>query len=119
MATAWLSYAWNDNDSSDVDFAAQELIAAGLQIKLDRWDVQAGKRLWEQIEQLIQNPSLSDAWILYATQNSLGSEPCRRICVGSRPSSQDARQRFPDYWPVFWFSRHGPDSSCHPNTSVR
>lgn len=77
MATAWLSYAWKDNESSDVDFTAQELIAAGLQIKLDRWNIQAGKRLWEQIEQYIQNPSLSDAWILYATQNSLGSEPCR------------------------------------------
>jgi len=77
MSTAWLSYAWDDNKSKDVDFTAQELKAAGLNIRLDRWNIQAGRRLWDQIEGFIQDPSKSDAWVLYATQNSLGSEPCR------------------------------------------
>lgn len=65
------------NADGDVDFIAQELRAAGLHVKLDRWNVQAGKRLWTQIENFIQNHAESDAWVLYATHRSLGSEPCR------------------------------------------
>jgi hypothetical protein len=77
MATIWLTYAWGDNDTSDVDFAAQELENAGLGVSLDRWNLQAGRPLWDQIESFIQDPAQSDAWVLYATQNSLGSEACR------------------------------------------
>ena len=73
----WLTYAWNDNVDGDVDFTAQELIRAGLKVKLDRWNLTAGRRLWEQIESFIQNPSKSDAWLLYATQASLGSQACK------------------------------------------
>jgi len=73
----WLTYAWDDNVDGDVDFAAQELIRAGLDVKLDRWNLTAGKRLWEQIEAFIQDPSESDAWLLYATQASLGSQACK------------------------------------------
>lgn len=77
MASIWITYAWDDNKSGDVDFAAQELRAKNLDVKLDRWNLSAGARLWEQIEGFIQDPSESDAWLLYATQASLGSEPCR------------------------------------------
>ncbi len=77
VATVWLTYAWADNDNQDVDYAAQELTKAGVQVKLDRWTIGAGKRLWEQIEHFICNPDECDAWILYATQNSLGSQPCK------------------------------------------
>jgi len=73
----WITYAWNDNVDGDVDFAAQELIKQGLDVKLDRWNLTAGKRLWEQIESFIQDPPKSDGWLLYATQNSLGNEKCR------------------------------------------
>ena len=73
----WLTYAWNDNADGDVDFTAQELIRAGLEVKLDRWNLSAGKRLWEQIESFIQDPLKSDAWLLYATQISLGSQACK------------------------------------------
>ena len=73
----WLTYAWQDNQDGDVDFVAQELIASGLTVKLDRWNLKAGLRLWEQIGEHISNPELSDAWLLYATQNSLGSEACK------------------------------------------
>ena len=61
----------------DVDFVAQELVRTGLTVKLDRWNIEAGKRLWQQIENFISNSEESDAWILYATQNSLGSEACK------------------------------------------
>lgn len=77
MATVWLTYAWKDNEHGDVDYIAQELTAAGIVVKLDRWNIHAGKRLWEQIADFIQNPGESDAWVLFATQNSLGSEPCK------------------------------------------
>jgi len=75
--SVWLTYAWADNKNGDVDFAAQELTRTGLDIKLDRWNLSAGKRLWEQIERFIQAPSLSDGWLLYATQASLGNEKCK------------------------------------------
>lgn len=77
MATAWLTYAWADNKDSDVDFIAQELMNAGLQVKLDRWNLTAGQRLWEQIARFISDPKEGDAWMIYATQNSLGSEKCK------------------------------------------
>lgn len=77
MATLWITYSWEDNKNRDVDFLAQELQAAGLVVKIDRWTLGAGKRLWEQIEKYIQDPKESDAWLIFATQNSLGSEPCR------------------------------------------
>lgn len=77
MATIWVTYAWADNQTGDVDFVAQELEAAGLKVKLDRWNIKAGVRLWDQIAEFIQSPAQCDAWLLVATQASLGSEPCR------------------------------------------
>ena len=38
MATAWITYAWKDNEDQMIEFVAQELEAAGLNVKLDRWD---------------------------------------------------------------------------------
>ncbi|GAH97852.1 unnamed protein product, partial [marine sediment metagenome] len=73
----WITYAWDDNADGDVDFAAQELIRKGLDVKLDRWNLTAGKRLWEQIESFIQDPVKSDGWLLYTTQTSLGNEKCK------------------------------------------
>lgn len=75
--SVWITYAWDDNKDGDVDFTAQELVRAGLDVKLDRWNLGAGKRLWEQIEKFIGEPSQSNAWLLYATQASLGSEKCK------------------------------------------
>lgn len=77
MKTVWITYAWADNEHRDVDFVAQDLTAAGLAVKLDRWTIEAGKRLWEQISRFIESPDQSDAWLLYATQASLGSERCK------------------------------------------
>ena len=77
MATIWITYSWEDNADSDVDFIAQELATEGLTPRLDRWALSAGRRLWDQIEHHIQDPNESDAWLIFATQNSLGSEACR------------------------------------------
>lgn len=77
VASVWITYAWEDNASGDVDFVAQELEQVGISVKLDRWNIQAGKRLWPQIERFIQDPAESGAWLLYATEHSLGSEACK------------------------------------------
>jgi len=77
MSTIWITYAWEDNKSQDVDFIAQELISAGLNVKLDRWNLRAGVRLWDQIANFITNPDECDGWLFIATQNSLGSEACQ------------------------------------------
>lgn len=73
----WLSYAWTDNEDQQVEFIAQELSDAGLNVKMDRWTLQAGNRLWDQIESMIQDSTKSDAWAIYATDSSLSSQPCR------------------------------------------
>ncbi|MES2764657.1 MAG: toll/interleukin-1 receptor domain-containing protein [Bacteroidota bacterium] len=77
MKNIWISYAWADNEQQDVDFIAQELKVAGVSIKLDRWNIAAGNRLWPQIEKFITSPEESDSWVLIATQNSLSSEACK------------------------------------------
>lgn len=56
---------------------AEQLAKAGLEPKLDKWDLVPGRRLWDQIDKHISDPSQSDAWIWFASQSSLGSEPCR------------------------------------------
>lgn len=76
MATAWLTYAWADNDDGDVDFVAQELESSGLHVRADRWSLSAGQRLWEQIAANIQDTNV-EGWLLYTTSASLASEPCR------------------------------------------
>jgi hypothetical protein len=77
MKKLWLTYAWDDNKNSDVDFVAQELQTADIAVRLDRWDVQSGRRLWEQLDRFITDPAETDGWLIYATTNSLGSEPCK------------------------------------------
>ena len=71
MGTLWLTYAWEDNHEQDVDFIAREIVQAGVHVKLDRWNIRAGIRLWDQIAMFITDKSQSDAWAIYATQNSL------------------------------------------------
>ena len=78
MKSVWLTYAWEDNKEEEVDYIAGELNKIeNIRIKLDRWNLKAGRRLWEQIEYWICDPAKSDAWLFYATQNSLGSKNCR------------------------------------------
>jgi len=77
MPTIWLTYAWDDNRDGDVYYAAQELRSDSVNVKLDRWNIHTGKRLWEQIGSFISEPTESDAWMIYATQASLASEACK------------------------------------------
>lgn len=72
----WLTYAWIDNENSEIDHVYHELIDAGLQVHLDRTQVVAGQRLWPQIDAGITDPSRCDGWAIYATKRSLESEPC-------------------------------------------
>jgi hypothetical protein len=96
MATLWITYAWADNNDKDVDFVAQELEAAGIAVKLDRWNITAGQRLWEQIDNFIGSPTECDAWMIYATANSLGSEPCKEEFAYALDRALNSRgQSFP------------------------
>ena len=65
-------------------------------MKLDRWNISAGKRLWPQIEGFICDPSESDAWILVATDQSLASEPCKEEFAYALDRALDGRgETFP------------------------
>lgn len=77
MTTLWITYAWADNNHGDVDFIAQELETSGLNVKLDRWSLTSGQRLWDQIQHFIADETGCDAWLIVATENSLASEPCK------------------------------------------
>ncbi len=81
MVAIWLTYAWDDNKTGDVDYIARQLEEVGLDVRLDRRDLKAGLDLWKQIQHFITDGDLCDAWILYATQNSLGSEACKKEYV--------------------------------------
>src|SRR2546426_2491044 len=96
MATVWVTYAWDDNRGGDIDYVAQELKRVGLNVRLDRWDLQAGLDLWKKIQQFIKNLELCDAWVFCATQNSLGSEACKREYVYALDRALDSRgEEFP------------------------
>lgn len=77
MAAVWITYAWDDNAEGDIDFIAQELAKAGVEVKLDRRNLNAGRRFWPQIAKFITDPAQSDAWLYVATTNSLSSKPCK------------------------------------------
>lgn len=96
MVKVWITYAWKDNVNGDVDFVAQELKDEGLDIRLDRWNLKAGERLWEQISEYIQNHNKSDCWLFFATQNSLNSEPCKEELAYALDRALEERgQQFP------------------------
>lgn len=96
MKTLWITYSWEDNKNGDIEFIAQELEKAGICIKLDRWNIQAGKRLWEQIDKFITSTNECDAWAIIATQNSLGSEPCKEEVAYALDRALNTRgQSFP------------------------
>jgi hypothetical protein len=77
MKKLWLSYAWTDNVDDDVDFIAQQIAGRKIDVRLDRYVLVAGRRLWPQIEKAISDPEQCDAWAVFLTQNSLKSEPVR------------------------------------------
>lgn len=94
MASAWMTYAWRDNEDQSVDFVVQELEDIGLTVKLDRWNIGTGRRLWEQIEQHIVDPEI-DAWLFVVTQTSLKSEPCREEFAIALDRALSSRDQFP------------------------
>lgn len=72
----WLTYSWTDNKHDDVDFIASQLVAKGLEIHLDRWDLKAGHSIWQQIGKAINDPTQCDGWAIFATANSLSNKKC-------------------------------------------
>lgn len=76
MSKLWLTYAWADNEQSDVDFILKEMKGAGLEVRFDRAQLLVGQPLWRQIDREIADPNLQ-AWAIYVTEASLRSEPCQ------------------------------------------
>lgn len=76
MTKLWLTYAWKDNESDQVDYVVHALRAEGLDVGFDRVRLVAGQRIWPQLDKAISDPEQSDAWAIYATKQSLSSEPC-------------------------------------------
>lgn len=72
----WLTYAWKDNEESDVDYVIQELERRGVSVRYDKVHLMSGERLWPALDRGITDPSESDAWAIFATENSLKSEAC-------------------------------------------
>ena len=72
----WLTYAWLDNESEQVDYVSQEIRRHGISVHIDRTQLIAGQRLWPQLDKAISDPANSDAWAIYVTENSLRSEAC-------------------------------------------
>lgn len=73
----WLTYAWKDNEDDDVDYVIQTLRSEGIEVKYDRVQLLAGRRLWAAIDRGISDPQSTDGWAIYLTKNSLQSEPCQ------------------------------------------
>lgn len=76
MNKLWITYAWKDNEQEDVDFVARKIRDLGVEVLLDRTQLLAGTRLWDQISKQIDDSSL-DGWAIFASENSLASEPCQ------------------------------------------
>jgi hypothetical protein len=57
MPTLWVTYAWDDDRSGDVDFVCQQIESTGIEVKIDRTTLGAGRRLWPQIESFITDPA--------------------------------------------------------------
>lgn len=109
MLKLWLTYAHADNLDHDVDFVAQELGKLGIAVHLDRWVIGAGRRLWEQIEEGIKS---SDAWLIYATSNSLNSEACKEELAYATDKALSSRG---GTYPVIALFPGGFDSSILPS----
>ncbi len=77
MKKLWLTYAWVDNENDDVDAVVTALRGQGVEVRLDRTHLVAGLPLWPQIGKHIADPGETDGWAIYATLNSLTSNPCK------------------------------------------
>ena len=73
----WLTYAWKDNEDGNVDYIVSRMENEGIDVLIDKTNLVAGRRLWDQIDSYISNPKHTDAWAIYVTRNALDSEPCQ------------------------------------------
>jgi TIR domain-containing protein len=108
VSTLWLSYSWKDNVDRDVDFLAQQIESRGLKVKLDRFVLVAGQRLWPQIERHISDPHECDAWAIFLTHNSLSSQAVKEEIAYAVDRALKARGRhfhLSESIPAMWSQR--------------
>ena len=72
----WITYAWEDNAGGNFDFLIKELEKAGIDTTFDKVALIPGQRLWEQIADRIEDPSLN-GWAILLTKQSIESQACK------------------------------------------
>lgn len=91
----WITYAWRDNDTEDIDYLIQKLKKHGLEVLYDRATLLAGKPLWDQLDHQIDGKNI-DAWAIYVTRQSLESQPCREeLSYALDAALHQDRMKFP------------------------
>ena len=101
MNKLWISYAHVDNERLAIDFVDQELTKLGLEIKRDRWNIQAGQHYWPQIADNILDPAKSDAWLLFATQAAISSPACQEELYTALERALDRRGKHYPFLALF------------------
>jgi hypothetical protein len=66
-----------NNAKGDVDYVLQEIRKEGVDVRRDKGQLAPGQHTWDQIGQFIDDPALSDAFIIVVTTESLKSKSCR------------------------------------------
>jgi hypothetical protein len=112
----WLTYAWKDNEDGQIDYVIGSLRLQKLDVEYDRIRLVPGQRLWPQIDAAISDSKLS-AWAIYATKESLNSEPClEELATNSRIFSiweSRAAPRQGDLLAVLKIRDYSADSLAH------
>lgn len=71
----WVSYAWADNSSGQVDLLISRL-GTHLEVGIDRTNLIPGQHLWEQIAEQVTQREHSDAFAVVVSSASLASKAC-------------------------------------------
>ena len=95
MKTLWLTYAWKDNEDLNIDHVIGALKSDEMDVNYDRIQLVAGRRLWDQIDSAITDPTSCQGWAIYATRNSLESEPCQEELAYALDKTLRQRGDFP------------------------
>jgi len=91
MAAVLMTYLHEDNAGGEVDSAVHELEMAGITVRLSPWEICADRQLWDQVRGFVLEPLQCDAWLVYATVNSLGHEERREEFIDALKRAQEAR----------------------------
>jgi hypothetical protein len=111
----FLTYAWKDNQEKTVDLIIQTLEKQGVEVLYDRSALLGGRRLWEQIGQLITGPDVH-GWVYVVSPSSLSSEGCKEELYLALGRALDTRGA--DF-PLVALMHEGKFSDLPPSLRIR